>query len=578
MTTKVLLSRHVMLGILIVLLGIAYGTQSGGEMMFDDDHQIIHVSSFTSFSDAFSVDFLGFFRPVKNLIFYTWSSFLPDQYQVWRLSAVALFLGLIPIVYCFFGLFWKESPYLQIFCTALWACSPALTTVVSWISSTNILIGGYGFFLYFIFYEKSYALDQVGQPNRAYFWKFCALLMFALACFSYEASVTAPVLLGLKEFVLNRDRLKDRRNWLFYALSVLVLGLYLILRKIHGGVATFDIATTIPSESDFWVSLCSGWMYLYHAIRWLWPFGQQGILIMFNPDNHKVLVVAAAIFVASLGLLTLIFRNKAPKQFLGIAWFALALFPMANVIPLRNGPIADYYLFLPSVGLAIFFGWLFEQLATKYNPRVISGVGLGLALVYCGTTFLWTPNWKSQRALAEKTVAWQSENFVILESLAKVELEEGNFAKAEHYLDRGLALAPWYSRLHYYKVMLFIDQKRVEEATDLLTLLMEKQAMSPKPFVFQAYVKEKLLGQYREAEALLSTALDKAWDDRYSKMGAMNLAALYVKTDRKEFALKVYRTLSNRYPLDPEIKHKYQSLQKSIGSPAFTSSNTKEEL
>lgn len=576
MTTKVLLSRHVLLGVLILLLGITYGTQSGGETMFDDDHQIIHVSSFTSIADTFSVDFLGFFRPVKNLIFYTWSSLLPDQYQAWRLTAVFLFLGLIPIVYRFFGLFWKDQPYLQLFCTSLWACAPALTTVVSWISSTNILVGGYGFFLYFLFYEKSYELDQSGEQYKGYVWKFAALLMFGLACFSYEASITAPVLLGLKEFVLNQERLKNKRNWVFYTLSLLVLGLYLTLRTIHGGVATFDIATTIPSDSDFWVSLSSGWMYLYHAIRWLWPFGQQGILIMFNPDNHKLLVVGAAALVASIGVLSLVCYKKSPKQFLGIAWFALALFPMANVIPLRNGPIADYYLFLPSVGLAIFIGWLFKMLAAKYSVHWVSRLAVALALLYCGTTFSWTPHWKSQRALAERTVAWQSENFVILESLAKVELEDGNPEKAEVYLDRGLALAPWYSRLHYYKVMMFIDQKRADEASELLTMLMEKQAASPKPFVFQAYVKEKLFGQIQEAEALLGTALEKSWDDRYSRMGAMNLAALYVKTDRKQFAFEIYKTLSERYPLDTEITRKFQALQQALNSPTLTST-TREE-
>lgn len=58
MTTKVLFSRHVLLGIPILLLGIAYGTQSGGEMMFDDEDQILHVSSFSSLADNFSVDFL----------------------------------------------------------------------------------------------------------------------------------------------------------------------------------------------------------------------------------------------------------------------------------------------------------------------------------------------------------------------------------------------------------------------------------------------------------------------------------------------------------------------------------------
>ncbi|MCB1124320.1 MAG: hypothetical protein KJT03_22400, partial [Verrucomicrobiae bacterium] len=376
MFIKLLQSRPVLLAVILVLLGIAYAGQSGGETMFDDDHQIIHVSAFSSASDTFSVDFLGFFRPVKNLIFYTWVSLLPDQYPVWRLTAVAAFLGLIPITYLFFGLFWKKHPYLQLLSTALWACAPAMTTVVSWISSTNILIGGYGFFLYFLWYEKARAQEQSGHTGAAYAWKLSSLLMLALACFSYEAAVTAPFLLGLKDCVLNQERLKEKRCWIHYGLSCFVLALYLLLRKIHGGVATFDIATTIPSDSDFWVSLSSGWMYLFHAIRWVWPFGHQGILIMFNPENHKILVVASAAVVLAIGVAGLFCIKRSPKVFLGVGWYAMALFPMANVVPLRNGPIADYYLFLPSIGLALLLSSLAKKLYESRQSWMGSAMGI----------------------------------------------------------------------------------------------------------------------------------------------------------------------------------------------------------
>ncbi|MDG2168557.1 MAG: hypothetical protein P8L44_11615 [Opitutales bacterium] len=243
---------------------------------------------------------------------------------------------------------------------------------------------------------------------------------------------------------------------------------------------------------------------------------------------------------------------------------------MANVIPLRNGPIADCYLFLPSIGLAIFMAWFFKYLTHKWSSRIVAGLAVCLALIYCGTTFLWTPHWKSQRALAERTLAWQPENFVILEALAKVELEDGNTVKAEEYLNRGLELAPWYSRLHYNKVMMLIDQQRADEATMILNMLMEKQSGSAKPFVFQAYVSEKLHGQLEEAEALLTTALEKTWDDRYSRMGAMNLAAIYVKTDRIQFAHKIYGILYESYPLDQEIGRKFHALEQALSTSILT--------
>ena len=203
-----------------------------------------------------------------------------------------------------------------------------------------------------MWYEKAQRLQKNGQVNLAYGWLLGTLLMLAFSCFSYEAAMAAPFLLLLKDYVRNFDRLKDKRTWLFFALSLFTLSLYFLLRKFHGGVANFNLAPTLPTNSDVWISLGSGWFYLIHAIRWIWPFGHQGIFIMFNPETNKLLVICSLVMVLGTGITFLLFRKKAPLLFLGLGWYALALFPMANVIPLKNGPICDYYLFIPQLGLS----------------------------------------------------------------------------------------------------------------------------------------------------------------------------------------------------------------------------------
>jgi|GEM_PF-3069312 hypothetical protein len=186
--------------------------------------------------------------------------------------------------------------------------------------------------------------------------------------------MAAPCLLLFKDYVKDFDRLKDKRTWMFFFLSLVTLSLYFLLRRVHGGATNFTMLPTIPTDSDFWVSLSSGWFYLIHALRWIWPFGQQGILIVFDPDNHRTLVIVVAGVIVAFGIFLFWIRSRKPLLFLSLGWYALALFPMANVVPLRNGPICDYYLFLPSIGLALFISWLVQSALTSKTKNWAIGI------------------------------------------------------------------------------------------------------------------------------------------------------------------------------------------------------------
>ena len=533
--------------------------------MFDDELEISFVSQFNSVQDTFTVDCFGLFRPVKNLIFFTWTRCFPDQYPLWRLTTIVAFLGLIPIVYQFFGLFFRDQPWLRLMTTALWAAAPTMTSVVFWTSGTNIIVGGYGFFLYFLLSERSQKLLASEKIEMAYAVQFVSLICLAFACFSYEAAMAAPFLLLLKTYVQHWDRLREKRTWIFFFLSLFTLSLYFILREYYGGVTNFVIRPTLPAESDLWVSLSSGWMFLVHALRWLWPFGHQGMLIVFSPEANKTLVVVAAVAVFSLGIGLFLGRKKWPTVFLSLGWYALALLPMSNVIPLRNGPICDYYLFLPSIGLALFVVHLTRtEFLIRVRKAAVTVVPL-LTIAFVLTTHQWAPHWKSKQALAERTLDWQPNNFVVLGTLANESAKKGDLTAATSYIDKALKIAPWFAPLSYEKALILIAKEQFDESVLLLEKLTQADQNAAKPFVMLAYVLDTHLNQIHRAEQLLATAMEKPWDDHYSKTGALNLAKIYLKTGRQPFALQIYQSLLERYPTDEHLQEIYANAQSATG-------------
>lgn len=144
--------------------------------------------------------------------------------------------------------------------------------------------------------------------------------------------------------------------------------------------------------------------------------------------------------------------------------------------------------------------------------------------------------------------------------LAKFATDRGDYEAAEKLLEDAIERAPWFDELHYHKAMLLTQTKRYSEAVEELQQLRIAQPDLAKPLVFMAYIKDVHQGLTAEAEKLLVQAMDKGWDRKYSKTGAMNLAAIYIKTNRVSFAEGVYSILLDRYPNDPEIEELKSSL------------------
>lgn len=553
---------QVTLAALMFALGLAYATQSDGQVMFDDELQISLVHSYRSVADTFGVDCFHLFRPVKNLIFYGWVNIWPNNIQAWRLSAIVLFLGLIPIVYKFFGIFFPKKPWIKVFATVAWASAPAMTSVVSWISSTNIIISGYGFLLYFLAYERIQSKTSPQKPNHNYTWQFLAVLSLFVACLSYEAAMTAPFLVLLKDFLSHPERLRARKNRIFYLLSLVVLITYFGLRHHDGGATTIDFALTIPSESKLWLSLGSSWFYIVHALRWLWPFGHQGISIIFNPEEHKALIAASLVCVFSIGVLIISLRKKQPKLAFGLALYTLALFPMANVLPLKNGPICDYYLFFPSFGLVLALVEIYRLLKRQQNQRLILGIA-GLWILSCvATTALWTPHWKSREALSIRTLEWQPDNYVLLAFLAEGTLFAGEMEASKTYLDEAFQSAPEERKYRYfieYLNSLWLGKSgQYQASVDQLESIAEDHRANgllvPVHYLNQmAYVYDVYLDDEPKAEARLKEALDLPWDYAFSKPAAIRLADIFSRTDRIDLAIDVYRLLNTLYPDDTFI-------------------------
>src|SRR5713226_10006090 len=233
----------------------------------------------------------------------------------------------------------------------LWIANTALITVMTWSSVYNQALCGFFLLLAFYFLLR-YIETGEKRFNRAQ-W-----IVFLLGFGALELNVVYPALAACYTLLCARPYF--RRTLLLFIPSA-------VFTVIHRAVAPTVDAPAYAMRFDF-TMLNTFWKYLawargvdhfagpHVAPVWMWSVGTGAILIGL-----------AAFTVAQVR------RGKKAALFFA-AWFVILLTP---VLPLRSH-LSEYYLTLPTVGLAMLGGW---GLAAAWQSRWRYGA-LGLLLIY----------------------------------------------------------------------------------------------------------------------------------------------------------------------------------------------------
>ncbi len=235
----------------------------------------------------------------------------------------------------------------------LWTANPGLSVPMSWTSAYNEVLCA--FFLLLAFYLF---LRYVETANSSYYAAQFIVFLFGFG--ALELNVVYPMLVA-------SYALFCARKYLWKTLPLFpVSGLYAV---IHRAAAPQYVAEPYRMHWDASIAttLWSYWEWVLAAARL--P-ALRPLPIWFVPAITALLTVVILGFVLSRSLR----RDQLGWFFL--SWFLIVLAP---VLPLRDH-FTDYYLAIPSAGLAMLGGW--AMVATFRNSKAIGAVALCLAGVY----------------------------------------------------------------------------------------------------------------------------------------------------------------------------------------------------
>jgi len=145
----------------------------------------------------------------------------------------------------------------------------------------------------------------------------------------------------------------------------------------------------------------------------LWPahlqadYSPQEMTLAHDLGPHQLLglfllAVLVVIFVVSV--------RRLPVAAAGLAWTALAVAPVANLVTPTGIVLAERTLFLASVGLVLAVGALAAEFARRlpaekgWGRRVVGGLALGLCLLGAARSAVRLPVWRDNTTLFGTTI------------------------------------------------------------------------------------------------------------------------------------------------------------------------------
>ena len=446
------------------------------------------------------------YRPLTSLL-------LALQYQLgggdplfFRVVSVLLYTGASLAV---LHLAWRLLPPAIALATGLlFAAHPVhVETTVLAVAQGELVIALLGAVMVARYLDRRRAAAGTLSPGD---WLLLGVL-YLIGCFTKEQGLLLPALLVAAELCLVAapswsDRI--RRTWPGYAGFAVLGGLVLFIRGLVlrgqpflaapaealGGVPIEGRALTMLQVVPEWLRLLVWPAHLrsdYSVAEFVASTGWG------RAEMAGLLLLLGAIALAWAA------RRRAPVVSFGLAWCAITLFPVSNLIVPTGILLAERTLFSPSIGFLLAAGgaiqWLLAQ--ERPEPRLLRPalVLATLVLVALGTVRSASRQrvFRNQATLNVTSAKDAPKSARVQQALGETLFDQGNRAEAVAAYRRAIAYGrePWTLRIALARRYRMVgdEEAALEELRQSLAQRPTRDALAELAAAFLA------LGMYREA-------------------------------------------------------------------------------
>jgi tetratricopeptide (TPR) repeat protein len=341
--------------------------------------------------------------------------------------------------------------------------------------------------------------------------------LYLLALGSKEIAVGFPGLLVVVDALRAREERKTawalvRGNLPLLGVLAAALGVYVLLR----GAATGGLLGAAPAPYLIGVSAARR---VATAVR-VWPeylrllFWPADLSAEWGPDTigvvgwgspHVWLGVAVGAALAACAVLS---WRRDRWVAAAVAWFALAVLPVANLLFVVGVILSERSLYLPSVALAFLCPPLVAAVSRARRETRIAGAAGAAALLLLGAGRTWTrtPDWASSRTVHASMMRDHPELWWVHWNAATILVRQGRLVEALPWYRSAMDKVGWNHELMDVGYVLTLrDVGRFPEAEPVLRHAVRtfRRAVPPHLLLASLLIDQ---GRYAEALPLLDTA------------------------------------------------------------------------
>ncbi len=476
------------LGLSVVILAVFWQVQTFKLVRYDDHFYVVKngrvISGLTAENVvwAFTNTEAGFWHPLTWLslmLDYEVHGFRPGGYHWTNVlfhlaSALLLFLVLDRMT----GAVWKSA-----FVAALFALHPLQVEPVAWVSQRKDMLSAFFMMLTLFAYVR-----HAEKPGIIRYLS--VVFFYALGLMSKPMIVTLPFAMllldywPLRRFSTARDEGAERtdggspieRRFTVLPLRRLLYEkLPLIFLAVLASLLVFEAERNLGALSSFAALPLADRIAnaLVSYVLYLWKMIQPSGLAFFYPHPMTTPLwksMASFFTLAAITVLVLAGRKRRPYLLTGWFWYLGTLLPVIGLIQVGLHGMADRYVYIPIIGLALMIAWGFPDMAGLFRVRRLF-VAISAVLVlatFSGTTWFQLGTWRDSKSLFHHALRVTENNFIAHNNLGLMYDSEGRVEEAIGEYRKALAVRPDHAFLYNNIGAALIRTGKCQEAISYL--------------------------------------------------------------------------------------------------------------
>ncbi|MFC1671801.1 tetratricopeptide repeat protein [Planctomycetota bacterium] len=552
--------------LIIAAIGIiVYANSFQNEFVWDDDYLVLYNTQVQDPSLKNALDLFGhnlakhgqdvtsFYRPIQELSYMMDFSIWGFEAVGYHLTSLLLHIGVAFVLFLIAAQLSKDR-ITGLVASVLYLVHPLHTEAVTYIAGRADSLAALFALLAFYLYAMHRTLET--KPERVTYVTLSSL-SFVCALLSRENALILPALLLFYELTfVTEEKWKARipRLLPFFSLTAIYGALRLTVLNFGHPVAR------IPEDVGFYERVLTFFRAFAGYVRLI--FVPLDLHMERNPLYSRSIldpkVLVSVVLLAIVIGVTILLRKRRTLVHFGLGWFLITLFPSSNIPFVLNAPMAEHWLYIPLMGIAVTGASLLTSAARALSKKEMTGdvlacvAAAAITVYFSVLTVIQNRTWHDNETLYTYTLQY-GESPRVRYNLANTYRETGRFLDAIKGYEMVLTMDPSFYSAHFNLGLTYGALRDLDRAIAKFqqTLVLKKD----HPGAYSAMGTAFMMKEMPEKAIECYTRAVEIKPD--SKEVWYALGNVYSRQKQHDRAEKAFRRLAE---LDPGSHHVWNTL------------------